>query len=1386
MMMVQRPFKSPCGVILGGDLQRITENLDKTANTLMKWIAEHIGSPPNTVECPLQFSRFHGKMLLDLIQSLSSKKRIIGATMSASSFGSLTGVERVRSLYKTLNETLSGLTSAGALLSSVKPEFLMTVEDFRLYVTSQMDTMQANNKGASVHDEYVAYLKQIEAHFQIITKEAWISVISQVIKIYALQIITPKHFRALPGISSDEVQLNWPIISKGNIYSTSEAILLRWASYHMWKRNSILTRLTNFGDDFKAYQLEANVKIVNGALKEVFKTSTFSLPVQQTIYAENPLENLLLLLFLYQTLPQFISKGAIEFHGALHASVTQGVELSNPSSRTLTYTATLTGDNEFCLPDGDVFTLNGRGQTHVGVQFTSRFSRNASGQLKLASKRMSLNNASIIVFDLAATVDPPVPKKIHTMDAQIYCTPPTQIGVEVTNPFNSKAVFRVSLIQSRSYAPLRVPQRGQPDTEIPYIEVLGGENVTPAAYRSTVKTVNLEPYASTTFPLTFQPFEPGLHKCIIHLTDEEVGEFQYQVEGRVKSPVSVDMLWSCKAHTTLEKSIRVIPVNAAREKALHSVLHDEASRMRLSIKSKGKDAPVFLDRDKYQVPKQTLRYKVDYLSPYFKGPPELMLKQNLYSKKQSFNVEQNYTELHVAFCPKDPGKYTCKVVLTCIDIPDVRVFKVQGIAISEGSKADLEMQTPARQHLVQEIPIVNKTDDDWNIKATIEGSSFTGAANIVARPRTTTYYSLSFCPPKSGEIAGLLTLANAQTSQKYMYSLRGIGLEPLPEDNREVECIARDTVSETFQVYNNSDEDVEFDVLTDLPNNITKPSIIVPAKSTIPHTIQFRSIKVGAHLQLVTFVNRKDQSYIWFIVRLNVLPSPAVEILELKTAVRTAVAADILIVNPYDKQMVYNVTMLGEGLIGSKEVVIEPKSEENFVLTYAPLITKKSIGSLIFNNEEVGEFWYELHMEALDSPPVIVPQMLAPLGKCGVSSELGDFKFYVQGRGLMPEPMTDVTVRSPLRKSTTSVISFVNPLIDPIPVTVRIVEEEKALTGVETKHINGIVDQEFALMLNRKPKHHVGGLDTLDIPFMYCPQRMIGRAATILVEMGQLRWIYPIMGLPDAPVPSMPKYYECRAREVLQVTHELVLNEFNFDVEEVVSRTIEDWNKILALEVEVVSVSNVTKDNVKSSLTFKLIDVKDMQEEGLALKFSVSYAPTKSGSANVLFSIHQTATGGRWRFPISLASLPPLVDDTITIEGAINKLSAVSFKLKNSAEHARKFKAYFVSPVSPEFSVVPTEGTLWPETVKGSGDNMFVVGYKASSYGKMLVGTLVIECDDVSWSYEVRGTTPQTRLPSAQKSTILPAISDAKHDKKKRPKKNFLKENAGIVKLDNI
>ncbi|KAJ3348205.1 Cilia- and flagella-associated protein 47 [Entophlyctis luteolus] len=1311
MAAVAQTFKSPSGIPLEGcDLELLHVRMDTMAETILKWISDHIGATSATPgDFPAQFVKSNGQLLAELIESISNKKRLWGSQLgfngvvkfayeqlkklSSGPFGNT--VDKAKSVRKVYQELLNFLIGAGALLHSVKPEFLMSVEDFRTYCQSQMEYMQTANRGACVHDEFVEYTGLIEAHFSIISKEAWITVLLQIIRIFVMQLITLKSFRALPGVFPDESELNWPSTAKGNIYSTSEILLLRWLT--VTQRTKTMIRHTDFSSAFtsgiplayllmshipdseKLYfgnfvfdcttksQMESNIRMINNAIKEIFRTSAYSLPVTQIVEEQNPLEIEFLLIFLYQTLPKFLTSDKICFKGALHDQITQKVEIANNSSRSVIYVLILTGDGEFQLPEYQTSAIEPRGQ-------------------------------------------------------------------------------------------------------------------------ASVKQITLEPMQSSSFVVSFQPFE-------VSITPLKPSEFLYQLDGTVKGPPSVELLWTCRAHNSLEKSIRVTPLNAARDKAISYAVHEEsAHKVKITAKTKLKDQNLAADREKYELPNRPLRYKVDYLSPYFSGPTEFLLKQCPYSqksKKPTFDVEQNYTELHVTFKPNAPGKYCCKVVLTCLDVFDVRVFKIYGVAMLEGSKAELEFETPARQILTQEVPIINKTEDEWVIKASLEGPYFSGPDILLAKPRQTTNYCISFYPQKSGETVGTLILMNSQTSQKYIYTLRGKGLEPLPEGNRDISCVSREEVSEVFRVFNYTKQDAYYDVISDIPQKKSASPVLILANSYVDYRLEFKCIKVGISSNIVMFVNRTDESYVWFVLRIKVQPAPCVETIHMTTVVRSGTVAEIKIVNPTDSKMEYQTKITGDGLHGAARIVVDSNADEVYTLTHAPLIAKKSRGSIVFSNPQIGEFWYDIALDAIDAPPVEVQKMTAPLGKCSsqtifvqnpinceviihvtlsntqdyqlayppiinlkgvmrqrkpantlsinmkslerleiqvifwpssltepsygqiivASSQIGSFVYNLQGEGLMPEPMADTTIRSTLRKSTTSVISFTNPLLDPIPVIVRIVEEEKTKPG-NIDHEN-----EFGLLLH-KSKYYVNGLDTMDIPFTYSPQKMVGRAATIVVEMGGLMWMYPIMGLPDAPVSPVQKVFECKAKERVEIIHELMLNEFNFDVEGAVKRSVNDWNNLLDCTVDVQSAKDLDKEAVRQSVCFALIDAKETID-GLALKFKDLHLFCSVSTKLQLEEAHS-----------------PVVDDVIIIEGAINKLAAVSFRLKNNSNQPRSFQAYFASPSHPEFTIAPMRGILKPEKDASSEDNIFVIGYCTTSYGKALTTLLTIECEDVSWNYE--------------------------------------------------
>lgn len=79
--------------------------------------------------------------------------------------------------------------------------------------------------------------------------ESWITIFYQILRIYYLNRVTPKNFKSLPGMPSNEANVD-NSMTKSNVYSVSETILLKWMQYHYNQLNPMHPKtLTNFDND---------------------------------------------------------------------------------------------------------------------------------------------------------------------------------------------------------------------------------------------------------------------------------------------------------------------------------------------------------------------------------------------------------------------------------------------------------------------------------------------------------------------------------------------------------------------------------------------------------------------------------------------------------------------------------------------------------------------------------------------------------------------------------------------------------------------------------------------------------------------------------------------------------------------------------------------------------------------------------------------------------------------------------------------------------------------------------------------------------------------------------------------------------------------------------
>lgn len=121
-------------------------------------------------------------------------------------------------------------------MNTVRPEYLLNTSDYTKFL--KMYPKEENMKP-----------KVVDRVYPYIAMESWLTIFYQVLRIYYLNRITPKNFKALPGVPPAEAVVD-PQMTKSNIYSVAETILLKWMTYHVNIVNPTGARtLTNFGRD---------------------------------------------------------------------------------------------------------------------------------------------------------------------------------------------------------------------------------------------------------------------------------------------------------------------------------------------------------------------------------------------------------------------------------------------------------------------------------------------------------------------------------------------------------------------------------------------------------------------------------------------------------------------------------------------------------------------------------------------------------------------------------------------------------------------------------------------------------------------------------------------------------------------------------------------------------------------------------------------------------------------------------------------------------------------------------------------------------------------------------------------------------------------------------
>lgn len=333
--------------------------------------------------------------------------------------------------------------------------------------------------------------------------------------------------------------------------------------------------------------------------------------------------------------------------------------------------------------------------------------------------------------------------------------------------------------------------------------------------------------------------------------------------------------------------------------------------------------------------------------------------------------------------------------------------------------------------------------------------------------------------------------------------------------------------------------------------------------------------------------------------------------------------------------------------------------------------------------------------------------------------------------------------------STSAMLTFKNPFKDPMAINV----------DLETDN-----EYVFTLLLKRK-KFNIGPMASMQIPYSFSPQTMSETKATIIISMSKtLVWKYPIRGIAESASTTLDFHFKTKSRMPLKESIKIRLPGF------------EDLSPDDVFTYEVNVLNQGFKTLIDKSVFFEqLNDTLNSPDE--EIEFLLRFEPLRPFKVNTEFIIYKS-TGGRWKFNAIFEATEPEADDTIIIQSPLAKTSSVSFKLTNYMRNYAEFQAFFTADSAAEFGIYPKSGMLEPYGKEGTN---FIVSFTPTEYGKAMLGRLIIQTEDMQWSYELRGSHPQYKIPEVKggrfvnnrlSKEIIKVLKD-----RHQVKKNFLKEN---------
>ena len=610
------------------------------------------------------------------------------------------------------------------------------------------------------------------------------------------------------------------------------------------------------------------------------------------------------------------------------------------------------------------------------------------------------------------------------------------------------------------------------------------------------------------------------------------------------------------------------------------------------------------------------------------------------------------------------------------DKSDIRIYKLVVSSSPKPIRGIIELKCPAGEELKQQIPFVNNTDKDWQIKASLSydvarngAGIFTGVKDLQVKKKSAVNYILGFQPQVAeSEVEGKLVLINQITNDHYEYELNGKAEEPLSKSHILINCIARRPEKRVIEVPNPyKDRAVTYEVETDLINTEGATKFTVDAGKIYKYQLTVTPVMGGVYTGSITFFEEQDKhKYIWYTVCINTDKPRSEKTIELSTHVRKTLAFEISLSNPLKEALTYEIAIEGEGLTGDTLLNVLPLQTCVYELRFTPLRAFKGRGSVAFIQEKLGELWYELSLIAENKPVERLSTLKAELGKfsqheiqlenpSGFNVEVSHRVSNPNNFDVIPDiiiipPMSAVSAYirytpSDLEVNETGEVIFDSEEIgnwyfmvfgvglpptkfDPKVISCGLNKDLSQSINFKNPFKDPIVitismeavdkNKEVFQLLLRKNKVTVQGLSVFQIPLLFAPREINEYQCEIIVFMNEkIQWRYPIKGVTESFLNNVSYNFKVKSRETLIDELKIVLPGLPKEL----------CKETFNLEIDNIPQEFLTLINKSFKITPIKTTLNDIEDH---LRFKVNFNPMKpfKSSVDIIIFIE---SGGRWK-----------------------------------------------------------------------------------------------------------------------------------------------------------